>query len=110
MNDNFSTFNTFYMSAFSVEGMKASDRKQMPTAVLPNANLLASKSLRKYIAKTLQNSLPQVRWRGYNMSYQEHALSGERNSSAHCSGISKFSWKDSNKCKDEKSHSVTKIH
>ena len=44
------------------------------------------------------------------MSCHELALSSERNSSAQRNSISKFSWKDSNECKDEKSHLVTKIH
>ena len=47
---------------------------------------------------------------GYIMSCEEHVLSSERNSSAQHRSISKFSKKDSNEYKDEKSHLVTKIH
>ena len=44
------------------------------------------------------------------MSCEKHALSSERNSNAQRRNISECSGKDSNECKDEKSHSMTKIH
>ena len=44
------------------------------------------------------------------MSCKKHALSSEWNSSAQRRSISECGGKDSDACKDEKSHSVTKIH